>query len=72
MLFGYLTHSTHYIQIPDKHLCKDTEGALTDAQLAVAKASRCSGPAMLAKVWQLNLSNSSEGCDTFETWCKKL
>eukprot|EP00434_Breviolum_minutum_P018605 symbB.v1.2.016413.t1/scaffold1249.1/size128929/7 len=30
---------------------EDTEGALTDAQWAVAKASRCSGPAMLAKAW---------------------
>lgn len=52
------TNCTQYIQNPDKHLCKDTEGALTDAQWAVAKASRCSGPAMLAKVWwvQLNLS----------------
>ena len=40
------------------HHSKDTEAALADARLAVAKASICSGPVMLAKV----CDSSGFGC----------
>ena len=61
------TKASHWLRIGSalaswfymcSHHSKDTEAALADARLAVAKASICSGPAMLAKV----CDSSGFGC----------